>query len=209
MAKEVAERCFRALSCAIFVSHCLDLPAVKRASAGSMRSLTQAIAAMQQLCCIAETTSVLAWCQCMFSVSAKSYNEMDESTGDFVLPVPRPSVESFYVAPVAPRPLLELFDDWSQRRVSEMIDCFAVAMDFLMAVMEHTPEDELSHSAGSLHVAAPADFFMLLHATHFFTRGSNLQHLHAVMSNFMVVLLQHHHLRAMTYLDQFCSAARG
>ena len=66
---------------------------------------------------------------------------MDESTGDFVLPVPRPNISEFYVAPCPPRPLLELLDGWSQRYIADMIDCFAAGMDLLMAVMQEAPED--------------------------------------------------------------------
>ena len=110
MERQVPEVCFRALSAAVFVAHCLNLPAVKRASTTSMTALCRAIEGMQQLCCIEESAQMLAWCKCLFAVAAQSFSEMDESTGDFVLPVPRPKISEFYVAPCPPRPLLELMD---------------------------------------------------------------------------------------------------
>ena len=199
-----------ALSAAFFLCCQLDLNRVRRVAKTEFPMLVECIGAMQTCCLYADMADMLRWCKALFSTSRLAF-ENASGNGDFVVPKPYPKMCNFYVAPTKHiRPLLDQLDAWDPLYEANMLAAFGDARDLLDAICEHAGEEELCNlmyfccSVTFVCVAWQYNVFDTRdHLAIDLAIGMQLAKLQTEMSNFMVILMEHCRIRAMSQLNCF------
>ena len=149
------------------------------------------------------------WCKALFSTSQLAF-ENASGNGDFVVPKPYPKMCNFYVLRQSIRSLLDQLDAWDPLYEANMLAAFGDARDLLDAICEHAGEEELCNlmyfccSVTFVCVAWQYNVFdMRDHLAIDLAKGMQLAKLQTEMSNFMVILMEHCRIRAMSQLNCF------